>query len=203
MVMLYRPVRLRVRGAELSSISGSLVSHATSSESDLNDTIETSLTATDSHDSNVSQAIPSTSRASTPKLEFYGLALASRFSPHVSLRGSASLPNLILIPHEVPSFESATETRMLFPKSDLPRSSSSPYPAETQSVLNANHMDDHEGDPFSPLIAFGRTSASICHCSAVSIYPVYYAAFVFTSTSCRDSKVLITWMTATTIHPHH
>ena len=132
---------------------------ASSSHAYLNDSIEASLIMTGgtSNDSNSSQTLPS-SGENTPKLAPQGNIVASR---HISLRGSTSLPNLVL-EHEATyatepvSFESAMQTEILPAEPDLRRFFPSPQQqsacsTKSYSLSTVNRIFDPIGNPeFSP-----------------------------------------------------
>ena len=109
------------------------------------------------HDSNSSQTItptPDMSARNTPKPEPYGNIMASKFSAHVSLRGSPSLPNIaqseVANVAKPASFESSMQTCTLSAEPDLRRSS----PLFQQQDANVKvsgllGVDAVDGDPYS------------------------------------------------------
>ena len=113
---------------------------ASSSHAHLDDSIETSLNMTEtSHDSNSSQTLPSPVE-STPKLAPHASIMASKSHTHISLRGSSSLPNLVLEPEvttsvtEPDSFESAMQTKILPDEPNLCGFSPSPQQQNAYSI---------------------------------------------------------------------
>ena len=117
----------------------------------LNDSIETPLIMTEteaetSHDSNSSQSLPS-SGGNSPKLSPHGAIITSGFH---TLRGSTSLPNLVL-EHEIAT-NSITEpvswqqTQMIFPAEPDLRGGFSPSPQQQSmySTKSYSILDDSQ-----------------------------------------------------------
>ena len=126
---------------------------ASSSDANLNDNTETPLIMIEtSHDSNTLQT--SSSGGNSPKLASHGGIMASGF--HI-LRGSTSLPNLVLehktasVTTEPVSFESAIQTQIPFDEPDSRGQSCSPSPHKQSTFgLSAdNQMYDLDDNPKS------------------------------------------------------
>ena len=130
---------------------------ASSSHANLNDSIEVPLIVT-SHNSNSLQTSPS-SGGNSPTLAPHGGIIASGF--HI-LRGSTSLPNLVLehkitsVTTEPVSFESAMQTPIPPDEPDLRGHSCSPSPqqqstfsSKTHGLAAVNQMYDLDDNPKS------------------------------------------------------
>ena len=138
--------------------------------SHLNDSIKTPLIMTESsHDSNSSQVLPP-SNENIPKLALHGDLIASRFHTPISLRGSTSLPNLVLEQEvdgvtEPVSFESALQTQTVPAKPDLREFSPSPqqslYSTKSFSVSAVNQIYDPDGNPDSSPVPYINVATSL------------------------------------------
>jgi hypothetical protein len=129
---------------------------ASSGHAHLNDSIETSSIMTGTpHDSNSSQTLPS-SGENTPKLSPHGSIMASRSHTHISLRGSTSLPNLVLEQEfasvtEPVSFESDMQTQIPPAEPDLRGFSLSPQQQSAYSTksYSSSTVNQIYGNPDS------------------------------------------------------